>query len=266
MSDGSQWPTRYHGSSYANTVSSWIANEFSELAGDRQDVTVQLVSHSNTQQNSVEVIIQGSDSSNEEYIILGGHLDSIHKQTSNLNPNSRSPGADDNASGIGTLLEVFRVLMATHYVPKKTLVFYGYAAEEIGLVGSQEIAAAYANAEKKVKGVMQIDMAMYSSANPNSIQFVTDYTSANLTQLATTLSENYLDMSVSTMRCGYACSDHASWTKYNYPSFMPAEHQVDSSISRIHTTNDIVDSKLDATYAAKFSQLALAFIVAMTYE
>lgn len=272
MSDGSNWPTRYHNSSYANTVSQWIAGEFEKLAGDRAtaanaDVHIRLVDHRNTNQKSVEVRIDGTEASNDpEFVILGGHLDSIHSQTSRFNPDSRSPGADDNASGISILLETFRVLMAEDYRPKKPIVFYGYAAEEIGLVGSQEIANSYRNDNKTVLGVMQIDMAMYSTTNTNTIRLLRDYTSNNLTNLAQGLAEDYIGLTVESMTCGYACSDHASWSQVNYPAFMPAEDQFRDSAGRIHTSNDLVDGEMSGEYAKKFSQLALAYIISLTYE
>ena len=153
--------------------------------------------------------------------------------------------------------------MVQDFKPKKTVVFYGYAAEEIGLVGSQEIAKSYSTEGKKVSGVMQIDMAMFTTGDTSKIRLISDYTSQNLTQLAQELAEDFLEMEVSLVRCGYACSDHASWTKYSFPSFMPAEEQMGSSVSRIHSTSDINDGNLNAAYSAKFSQLALAFIVSV---
>lgn len=263
MSDGSLWPTRYHRSSTNNEVGQWIVNEFKKLMpASRTDIVVRLVDHENTPQKSVEVIIPGSGVS-DKYIVLGGHLDSIHQTNSGGNPDARAPGADDNASGIAILLETFRVLMTSEFRPQKTLVFYGYAAEEIGLVGSQEIARSYSNEGKQVVGVMQIDMAMYSSSGSSKIRFVSDYTSKNLTELAQGLAQDYLGLEVELMKCGYGCSDHASWNKYSFPSFMPAEDEMGASVSRIHSASDMNDSKMNPSYAAKFSQLALAFVVSM---
>jgi leucyl aminopeptidase len=53
---------------------------------------------------------------------------------------AKAPGADDNASGIATITETIRVLMSNGFQPKKTLKFMAYAAEEVGLLGSKEIA------------------------------------------------------------------------------------------------------------------------------
>ncbi|MBK8204837.1 MAG: M20/M25/M40 family metallo-hydrolase [Bdellovibrionales bacterium] len=263
MSDNSLWPTRYHLSANNNAVSAWIQQEFQKLAAGRADVKVTLVSHQNTPQKSVEVLIGGTGANKSKFVVLGGHQDSINGQGSRNNPEAIAPGADDNASGVASLLEAFRIMMDGNYYPDATIAFYTYAAEEVGLVGSQEIARSYANASKSVLGVMQIDMAMYSSRGKPNILFINDFTSSALTKLASDLAKNYLGLTVNSMTCGYACSDHASWTKYGYPSFMPAEDDVEASIDRIHTANDLADSPMKEDYATKFSQLAVAFAVSI---
>lgn len=52
-----------------------------------------------------------------------------------------APGADDDCSGTVSILEAFRILAETGYVPRFGPVeFHWYAAEEDGLLGSQDIA------------------------------------------------------------------------------------------------------------------------------
>lgn len=263
MSNSSLWPTRYHQSSYRNQVAEWIQSEFQKNSNNRSDVHIKLVPHQNTPQSSVEIMIDGHGSNKNKYVVLGGHEDSIEIYNSRNSPDSQSPGADDNASGVSVLLEAFRVLMLNNYQPDATVVFYTYAAEEVGLVGSQEIARSYANENKEVLGVMQIDMAMFSTNDKNNLLLISDFTSSTMNKLAENLIKEYLKFDVKYMACGYACSDHASWTKYNYPSFIPAESEIKTSIDRIHTINDIVDNSTDASYAAHFSHLAIAFAISM---
>lgn len=64
------------------------------------------------------------------------------------NEDKRSPGADDNASGIASVTEVIRLIMENNLRPKKTVQFMAYAAEEIGLIGSDDIARKYKKAKK----------------------------------------------------------------------------------------------------------------------
>jgi leucyl aminopeptidase len=39
-------------------------------------------------------------------------------------------------------------------------------------------------------------------------------------------------------KCGYACSDHASASRYGYPSAFVIESDFDNSDQKIHTTED----------------------------
>jgi len=69
----------------------------------------------------------------DEYIILGGHLDHLGTGVDGFVYN----GADDNASSVGVLLELARVLHANDFQPARTVVFAAWAGEELGLVGSR---------------------------------------------------------------------------------------------------------------------------------
>lgn len=79
----------------------------------------------------------------------------------NLNSpaSGRAPGSDDDGTGTVNLLEAFRVLLAGGFRPTDPVEFHWYAAEEVGLVGSQAVATNYKNAGVKVKAFMQLDMS-----------------------------------------------------------------------------------------------------------
>ena len=95
---------------------------------NRDDVLVEFYEHSFTQQKSVIVTIPGLEFP-EEIIVIGGHIDSGDF----WNPYD-APGADDNASGIATLTETLRILLANDFKPKRTVQIMAYAAEEIGFM------------------------------------------------------------------------------------------------------------------------------------
>jgi hypothetical protein len=77
--------------------------------------------------------IEGTDPTlKSQYVIAGGHLD--HNGVTN---GVVYNGADDNASGSATVMEVARVLAAAKAQPKRTLIFALWCGEEQGLIGSQ---------------------------------------------------------------------------------------------------------------------------------
>jgi len=79
----------------------------------------------------------------------------------NLNSPStgRAPGADDDGTGSVNLIESFRALIAAGFSPSTPVEFHWYAAEEVGLLGSQAIATNYKNSGKVVKAFMELDMS-----------------------------------------------------------------------------------------------------------
>jgi leucyl aminopeptidase len=66
---------------------------------------------------------------------------------------------DDDGSGTTTTLEVFRVLASSpSFKPQRPVEFHWYSAEELGLLGSQDIAAAYKKQGRTVYAMLQNDM------------------------------------------------------------------------------------------------------------
>ena len=69
-------------------------------------------------------------------------------------------------------------------------------------------------------------------------------------------------LSVVRGECGYACSDHASWTNKGYVASFPFEAPLGQDNPHIHTTNDtLAQSGNTASHAIKFTRLALAYAV-----
>ena len=95
----------------------------------------------------------------DEHIVIGAHLDSI--LSFRMGETSRAPGADDDASGVASMTEALRAFIASGYRPRRTIHVIGYAAEEVGLRGSQEIARQFKVEGRKVVGVLQLDMTNY---------------------------------------------------------------------------------------------------------
>lgn len=228
-------------------------------AAGRTDISFRIVEHFNTPMPSLIMTIEGAESP-DEYVIVGGHIDSI---TWNAND---APGADDNASGIGSITEMIRVLLDVNYKPLKTVEFMAYAAEEIGLVGSDEIAEEYYNDGKNVVAYVQFDMTNYQGSS-NDIYIIEDqYTSNELNLYLIELLEHYNTsgthaLSYGSSACNYGCSDHASWKERGYLASFPFEASFNDSNPFIHTPNDEYSVSGSSDHAAKFTKLGLEFII-----
>jgi leucyl aminopeptidase len=253
----SSFKNRYYSSKTGESAAKAIRDHWLKLANSRSDVRIKLINHS-WRQPSVSMTIIGTELP-EELIIIGGHLDSINQWMPSW---GRAPGADDDASGIATLTEVARALLSEDFKPKRSIQFIGYAAEEVGLRGSQEIARNYRDTNRIVKAVMQLDMTNYQGSSED-IVFISDYTDPHLNQISKTLLDTYFpEIQYTEDRCGYACSDHSSWTQNNYPAVMPFEARMNDKNPHIHTSRDTLDkSGFSATHALNFAKLAVAFLV-----
>ncbi|MBI5246056.1 MAG: M20/M25/M40 family metallo-hydrolase [Elusimicrobia bacterium] len=246
---------RYYQSETGVTASNWILARWSELAAKIPGASVELFAHASWKQPSVILTIPGSEFP-DEIVVLGGHLDSISGWG---NSGARAPGADDNASGIAVLTEAARVIAESGVRPKRTIQFMGYAAEEVGLRGSQEIAAKYSTGGKKVIGVIQFDMSNFKGTGAG-IYFLTDFVDPTLSAFTAKLATQYSGVTAFTTKCGYACSDHASWTKKGFPSAMAFEATFDDSNKAIHSERDtLATSGGDASHSIPFAKLSVAF-------
>jgi leucyl aminopeptidase len=248
------YATRYHTSTTATTAANWVKTQWQTYAGSRSDVTVALQTHTGTVMPSVVMTITGT-AQPSEIVVLGAHMDSTSS------PTSSAPGADDDASGVATLTEVIRVMMLQGYRPAKTVKFMAYAAEEVGLVGSKEIANAHKAAAANVIGVMQLDMTNYQGSSWDVV-LMTDYTNAAQNTFITGLMTTYLPtLTKTTSSCGYACSDHASWTNAGYAASIPFEALMSQYNPYIHTVNDtLARSAGMATHALKFAKVASVYV------
>ena len=248
---------RYYQSETGAEAARWLKSRWSELAAKIPGASAELFAHSAWKQPSVILTIPGSGLP-DEIVVLGGHLDSINGWGSAA---ARAPGADDNASGIAVLTEAARLLAESGYRPKRTIQFMGYAAEEVGLRGSQDIAAKYAAAGKKVVGVIQFDMSNFAGSG-EQIFMLTDNVDPALSAFTAQLVAAYTGVTASTTECGYGCSDHASWTKKGYPSAMAFESSFDGMNHNIHSDRDTLgNSGGNASHSVAFAKLAVAFAV-----
>lgn len=255
---------RMYTSTSGVAASDWLFNHWKTLAAGRSDVTVRQVKHRGWPQKSVSLVITGTGANRAETVVLGGHLDSI---ASGPAETVRAPGADDDASGVASLTEVIRVLLASGWKPQRSVEFIAYAAEEVGLRGSQQIATQYARQKKPVVGVLQLDMTAYQG-DATDLWLYTDYTNTAQNQFVAALAAAYLpNLSVGFDRCGYACSDHASWTGRGFAASFPFEASFANYNKTIHTPNDTTAAfGTQASHALKFAQLALAFTVELAAD
>ena len=261
----SSYRNRYFASTHGRTSAEWIRDHWQSLAAGRADVTTELFTACSNcaTQPSVILTIRGWELP-DEVVVLGAHLDSINAGTY-TDPNHHAPGADDDASGIATLTETLRIALADGWQPRRTVKFMGYAAEEVGLRGSNAIAQSFRRSGVNVVSVLQVDMTNYKSGAVTDMKLISDYSNTELKTFFVTLFDTYLapmGLTRGSTACGYACSDHASWTNAGYPAAMMFEAgDPGGSFPYIHTSYDTLATMGEsAQHSVKFAQFALAYL------
>lgn len=257
--------TRYHTRQEANDAILKLKEVWEKMIANvgRTDVAVKIVDHVNTPMKSLILTFNGSEKK-DEFVIIGGHADSTVGWNANQ---SFAPGADDNASGIATITEVLRVLLKNNFKPQRTTEIMAYAAEEIGLVGSKEIAKKYASENKNVIGYVQFDMTNYKGSVKDVVLMTDAYCDANLNSFLMQLMDEYNktglhQFTYDTSQCGYGCSDHFSWYENGFAATLPFEAKMGEDNPNIHTTGDTYAFMgSTSTHAAKFTKLGIEYVV-----
>ena len=254
--------TRYHTRSQAvqAVLDQQVKWDAMILAAGRTDVHTRIYNHVKTPMPSVILTIDGANTPGE-FVIIGGHIDSTAFPS-----NDDAPGADDNASGIATLNEIVRVLLEKNFVPNRTIEVMAFAAEEIGLVGSAEIAEEYADNNINVAAFVQFDMTGYQGSN-SDIYITTDpYNSDTLNNYLTDLMDHYNasgahSFTYNFTECGYGCSDHASWADNGFEAAFPFEAHFGEHNPNIHSSADTYSFFNTPDHSVKFAKLGLEFLI-----
>ena len=107
---------------------------------------------------------------------------------------------------------------------------------------------------------MQLDMTGFMHQNNSTMYLITDYVNKDLTEFLQTLITTYVKQPVDYTKCGYGCSDHASWYRKGYITAMPLETSFKHKNPDIHTNRDTME-KLSLNHMTNFAKLAVAFAI-----
>eukprot|EP00842_Homolaphlyctis_polyrhiza_P002931 jgi/Hompol1/3639/HPOL_000271-RA len=256
--------TRYFQSTTGAESAKWIFDQVQDLADkiDRPEVSlgVTMFEHS-WGQPSVIARFEATNSTAKDIVVISAHQDSVNQ----WNPwFGRSPGADDDGSGTTTIFETLRRLVHSSFVPHRAIEFHWYAAEEGGLLGSQKVVASYVKNKIDVFANFHNDMTGYQPEGKKPVVGIsTDFVDPKLSKVLELVTETYSTIPWVHTKCGYACSDHASWTKAGVPAVFTFEAPFGDSSPFIHTTDDTVEH-IDFEHMSEFVKGVIGFAVEMS--
>ncbi|WVR07704.1 hypothetical protein IAU60_004746 [Kwoniella sp. DSM 27419] len=258
LKDFTSFRTRYYRSETGKQSQAFLLSTLKQVSKSHPGVTIKEFPHS-WGQNSIIARFDPVKSAKEApTVIIGAHQDSANQW-----PFLPAPGADDDGSGTTSSIEAFRALCNANYTPSHPVEFHYYSAEEGGLLGSQAVAKAYEDKGIKVLAMLQMDMtAWVKQGTEESVGVIQDFVDPALTEFIGTVIDKYLAIPQVKTKCGYACSDHASFAKAGYQSAFAIESSFENSNHNIHTSGDTTDHpEFSFTHMREFSKLALAFAV-----
>jgi leucyl aminopeptidase len=143
-----------------------------------------------TWQYNVVATITGSQYP-DSLFIAGAHYDAILNPPGN--PWIGSPGADDDASGVASLLEIGRVINKQSFTPKSSIQLIAFGAEELNMDGSNDYVTKAVLGSKKIKWMLNVDMISFEN-HPNQADWkvnLMDYANSGALRVS---AENYVSM------------------------------------------------------------------------
>jgi aminopeptidase YwaD len=115
--------------------------------------------------NNVVGVIQGSDPVlKDEFIVLGAHYDHLGWKVENGDTVVYN-GADDNASGTASIIEIGRNLAANRSSLGRSIIIVSFDGEESGLIGSEQFLIDSIVPPHRVKLMFSLDMVGMVEAN-----------------------------------------------------------------------------------------------------
>lgn len=179
-------------------------------------------------------VLEGHGPHADETIVIGAHYDHVGRGgKGSLAPGSKEihNGADDNASGTVSLIELARRLAARKDKLQRRIVFIAFTAEEVGLVGS----ARYTKNPvfPLDKTVAMLNMDMVGRLTDDKLTVFGTGTSPVWDDLVSRLSKDS-QLQIISKPEGFGPSDHASF----YTKQIPVLHFFTGTHSDYHRPSD----------------------------
>lgn len=99
-------------------------------------------------------IMHGTNSADKRIFMISGHLDS--RVSNVLNAKDNAPGANDDGSGVGAVIETARILSESKF--PATIIFVAFSGEEQGLLGAKMLAEKAKTENWQLEALLNNDM------------------------------------------------------------------------------------------------------------
>jgi len=208
--------------------------------------------------------IPGSDTSLPA-VLVGGHFDS--RSTGVTDPNQRAPGADDNGSGSAAIIDMLTNFVeqkkALNFEFKRTIIFVLFCGEEQGLIGSAALASEMRRGGTQLAAMINLDMIGFPQPNaPATLYWMSGSTNRPLTDLAFSITREYLGPETVLQLTSACCSDQQSFHSQGYVAASVFESLSAFNNPNYHRSSDTPNT-VTFSHVRRNTQSAVALIATL---
>jgi len=235
------YQSRIWNSDNAFAASDWIAGRMAALGLEVEQQPFNANTWMGSGQAAPNVIgIQRGTLYPDTYVVCGSHFDSFSYEA--MFGGGTAPGADDNATGVASVLESARIM--TQYEFEYSIIYCAYGCEEMGLYGSEAYASRCQQEGMDIIGYFNNDMNGYLYGDqihidciyPNSVEPIGTYY-MNVGEVY------YPELPIRHVNFNQGDSDHTSFNNHGYMGIYPFEDYENYS-PYIHTPNDVIGTSV----------------------
>ena len=237
------YQSRIWNSTNAFSASDWIAGKMAALGLEVEQQAFSANTWMGSGQAAPNVIgIQRGTLYPDTYVVCGSHFDSFSWEAYS---GGNCPGADDNATGVASVLESARIM--TQYEFEYSIIYCAYGCEEMGLYGSEAYASRCQSEGMDIIGYFNNDMNGYLNPGdeihidciyPNSVEPIGTYY-MNVANIY------FPEMVVRHVNFNEGDSDHTSFNNHGYMGIYPFEDYQNYS-PNIHTPQDLIGPSVNS--------------------
>jgi hypothetical protein len=239
---------RYVGSENITKAAEYMNNEFQSFG---LESFIDIWKFPRYKCQNVIATKKGTDSSSDAVIVLSAHLDTT----------KNSVGANDDATGIATILTIANLI--SNFQFNHTIKFVAFSGEEVGLYGSFDyVKKAYSRGENIIANINLDTIGNSTCGNiiqtqiPDRSKWLLDYANEVNKKY-----EDFIDLKIQLFE--YFPDDSRSFIEYGYDSISFVQPKVIEY--PYHTPEDTLD-KIDFEYYENVTKLILVLTVELAFK
>lgn len=239
--------SRVTGTPECYATGEYLYNEFQSMG---LEVRYHNWSYGGYEDRNIEATLSGTDDTSDDIYIICAHFDTV----------ANCPGADDDASGVATVLSAANIL--SQYEFNQTIRFVTFSGEEQWMLGSHEYVLEAVENGDNIIAVLNVDMIGFAitSTHGSNIKIFKNDPSKWISDFTITISQEYYDyIHLNIIPLGEAPSDQLYFWENGYDAVFYHEYEFNYYY---HTSEDSIEN-VNITYATRFSKLIVATLASL---